>query len=71
MSERKPVSGENESQENDFESRGISIRMPNWMIQAVDKEAKRIGNTRQGVINGWIAERLGAMNKKSTPEESD
>ena len=29
-----------------------------WMIQSLDREARRLGVTRQSIIKVWIAERL-------------
>lgn len=31
---------------------------PEWIIESLDKEAKKIGVTRQSIIKVWIAERL-------------
>ncbi|HEX9971446.1 MAG TPA: CopG family transcriptional regulator [bacterium] len=36
----------------------VNVDFPTWMIQLLDKEAKRIGVTRQSIIKIWIAERL-------------
>jgi len=36
----------------------INVDFPVWMIEALDKEAKRLGVTRQSIIKVWIAERL-------------
>lgn len=36
----------------------VSIDMPVWMIQELDKEAKRLGVTRKSVIRGLISEKL-------------
>ncbi len=40
-------------------SRRVSIDFPAWMVQALDREAERLGITRQSVIKFWISERLG------------
>jgi biotin operon repressor len=40
------------------EQKRINVDFPNWMIQALDKEARRLGVTRQAIIKVWIAERL-------------
>ena len=40
------------------EQRRVNVDFPAWMIQALDKEAKRLGVTRQAIIKVWIAERL-------------
>ncbi|MDL1972344.1 MAG: BrnA antitoxin family protein [Deltaproteobacteria bacterium] len=41
-----------------LEIKRVNIDFPNWMVEALDKEARRIGVTRQAVIKMWIAERL-------------
>ena len=41
-----------------LEIKRVNIDFPNWTVETLDKEAKRIGVTRQAVIKMWIAERL-------------
>lgn len=36
----------------------ININFPDWMIESLDREAKRLGVTRQAIIKIWLAERL-------------
>ena len=36
----------------------VNVDFPIWMIEALDKEAKRLGVTRQSIIKVWLAERL-------------
>lgn len=36
----------------------VNVDFPAWMIHALDREADRLGVTRQSVIKVWIAERL-------------
>ena len=36
----------------------VNVDFPVWMIQSLDKEAKRLGVPRQSLIKVWIAERL-------------
>ncbi len=36
----------------------VNVDFPVWMIVSLDKEAKRVGVTRQSIIKVWIAERL-------------
>ncbi len=38
--------------------RRVNVDFPIWMIQSLDKEAKRLGVPRQSVIKVWVAERL-------------
>ena len=40
------------------EQRRVNVDFPEWMIQSLDREAKRLGVTRQSIIKVWIAERL-------------
>lgn len=40
------------------EQRRVNVDFPVWMIESLDKEAKRLGVTRQSIIKVWIAERL-------------
>jgi len=41
-----------------YEQRRIDIDFPVWMIEALDREALRLGVSRQSIIKVWIAERL-------------
>lgn len=38
--------------------RRVNVDFPIWMIDSLDKEARRLGVTRQSVIKMWLAERL-------------
>ena len=40
------------------EQKRVNVDFPVWMIQSLDKEAKRLGVPRQSIIKVWIAERL-------------
>ena len=40
------------------DQRRVNVDFPVWMIDCLDKEAKRLGVTRQSIIKVWIAERL-------------
>ena len=40
------------------EQKRVNVDFPVWMIQSLDKEAKRLGVPRQSVIKVWVAERL-------------
>jgi hypothetical protein len=39
--------------------RRVNVDFPAWMIHSLDREAGRLGVTRQSIIKVWIAERLG------------
>ena len=36
----------------------VNVDFPVWMIESLDKEASRVGVTRQSIIKVWLAERL-------------
>lgn len=36
----------------------VNVDFPLWMVQQLDKEAKRLGVPRQSIIKVWVAERL-------------
>jgi len=40
------------------EQKRVNVDFPIWMIQLLDKEAKRLGVPRQSIIKLWLAERL-------------
>ena len=40
----------------------VNVDFPVWMIESLDKEANRIGVTRQSIIKMWLSEKLEAVN---------
>lgn len=42
------------------EQRRVNVDFPTWMIDSLDKEASKLGVTRQSIIKVWLAERLEA-----------
>ncbi len=40
------------------EQKRVNVDFPVWMIQSLDKEARRLGVPRQSIIKLWLAERL-------------
>lgn len=40
------------------EQKRVNVDFPAWMIESLDKEANRVGVTRQSIIKIWLAERL-------------
>jgi hypothetical protein len=37
----------------------VNVDFPAWMVDSLDREARRIGVTRQSLIKLWLADRLG------------
>jgi len=46
------------------EQRRVNIDFPVWMIASLDKEAKKLGVTRQSIVKVWLAERLQAIREQ-------
>ena len=36
----------------------VNVDFPTWMVESLDREAARVGVTRQSIIKVWLAERL-------------
>ena len=43
----------------DIEIKRVNVDFPMWVVDGLDKQATRLGITRQALIKVWIAERLG------------
>lgn len=41
-----------------MDSKRINIAFPAWMVQSLDKEAHKLGVTRQSLIKLWVADKL-------------
>jgi hypothetical protein len=41
-----------------LEQKRINVDFPSWVVEALDREATRIGVTRQSIIKMWLVERL-------------
>ena len=41
-----------------LEPKRVNVDFPVWMIEELDKEAKRLATTRQAIIKLWLAERF-------------
>jgi hypothetical protein len=40
------------------EQKRVNVDFPLWMINLLDREARRLGVPRQSIIKVWVAERL-------------
>jgi hypothetical protein len=45
--------------------RRVNVDFPMWMIDSLDREASKLGVTRQSVIKVWLAERLETVASKT------
>lgn len=41
-----------------LEAKRVNIDFPTWVVNALDKEAKAIGISRQALIKTWIVDRI-------------
>ena len=48
------------------EQKRINVDFPAWVIESLDREAARIGVTRQSIIKVWLVERLKAEALRKT-----
>ena len=49
------------------EQKRINVDFPSWVVESLDREAARIGVTRQSIIKVWLVERLKAEAAAITP----
>jgi hypothetical protein len=42
-----------------LEPKRVNVDFPTWVVEGLDRQAQRLGITRQTLIKLWIAERLG------------
>ncbi|MCB9147481.1 MAG: CopG family transcriptional regulator [Caldilineaceae bacterium] len=48
-------------------TRRVNVDFPLWMVQALDREAKRLGVSRQSIIKLWLPERLESSQAQIRP----
>ncbi len=41
-----------------LKQRRVNVDFPDWIVNSLDREASKIGVTRQSIIKVWIAERI-------------
>ncbi|MEQ5816449.1 CopG family transcriptional regulator [Marinobacter sp. NFXS11] len=49
------------------EQKRINVDFPAWVVESLDREAARIGVTRQSIIKVWLVERLQAEAANKPP----
>lgn len=48
------------------EQKRVNVDFPTWMIDSLDREAGKLGVTRQSIIKVWLAERLEMLGSNSS-----
>ncbi|MGH8200745.1 MAG: type II toxin-antitoxin system BrnA family antitoxin [Steroidobacteraceae bacterium] len=41
-----------------IDAKRVNVDFPAWMVDSLDREARRLGVTRQSLIKLWLAEKL-------------
>ena len=41
--------------------RRVNVDFPEWMVESLDREARRVGVTRQSIIKMWLAQKLKSL----------
>ena len=48
------------SRRPNLDQKRINVDFPAWVVESLDREAARMGVTRQSIIKVWLVERLNA-----------
>ncbi len=51
-----------------LEQKRVNVDFPLWMVEQLDREASRLGVTRQSIIKVWLAERLERPTRMPQPD---
>jgi hypothetical protein len=43
-----------------IDAKRVNVDFPAWMVDSLDREARRLGVTRQSLIKMWLADKLNA-----------
>ena len=46
-----------------LEARRVNVDFPAWMVESLDREARKRGVTRQSLIKLWLADKLEHLTK--------
>ena len=46
-----------------LKTKRVNVDFPAWMVESLDREAQRLGVTRQSLVKVWIANCLAQQNK--------
>jgi hypothetical protein len=49
------------------DAKRVNVDFPVWMVDSLDREARRLGVTRQSLIKLWLADRLAASQAPGKP----
>lgn len=46
------------------DTKRVNIDFPVWVVECLDKEARRLGITRQSLVKVWIAEKFSSVERQ-------
>lgn len=46
-----------------LEAKRVNVDFPIWMVESLDREARKLGVTRQSLIKLWLADKLETVSK--------
>jgi hypothetical protein len=46
-----------------LEAKRVNVDFPIWMVESLDREARKLGVTRQSLIKLWLADKLETISK--------
>ena len=49
------------------DAKRVNVDFPAWMVDSLDREARRLGVTRQSLIKSWLADKLGQPTAAGKP----
>lgn len=52
------------------EQKRVNVDFPVWMVNSLDREASRIGVTRQSIIKLWLAEKIELTTNKANQKRT-
>jgi len=61
---RSPLTGQGDrvritsARRLNVEAKRVNVDFPTWVVAGLDRQAQKLGITRQALIKMWIAERL-------------
>ena len=48
------------------QTKRVNVDFPSWMVDSLDREAQRLGVTRQALIKMWIAQKVDPVEPPAT-----
>ena len=46
-----------------LDAKRVNVDFPTWMVESLDREARKLGVTRQSLIKLWLADKLSQITR--------